>query len=222
MTRPDSSRRIRLILKRAMDVAGSAAALVFLSPVMVGVAFLVRYFLGSPVLYAQVRPGLDGAPFTMFKFRTMTTLKGPDGRLLPDEDRLTPFGTWLRRTSLDELPELWNVLMGDMSLVGPRPLLLAYVDRYTPEQARRMAMRPGITGLAQVRGRNNLSWEERFTLDAQYVDQHSLRLDLAILLQTIWIVVRKENVNPEGLAVMPEFTGSDSRPPSHSEACTRD
>ncbi|MGE4292205.1 MAG: sugar transferase [Desulfovibrio sp.] len=197
------------MLKRLLDLSASLAALALLWPVMLAVALLVRARLGRGVLFRQVRPGLHGKPFTMYKFRTMREATGPNGQPLPDCERLTPLGRFLRSTSLDELPELYNVLRGDMSLVGPRPLLMQYLRRYTPEQARRMEVRPGITGWAQVRGRNALSWEERFSLDVWYVDHHSLRLDLKILLLTVASVARREGVCQPGHATMTEFMGSE-------------
>ena len=188
----------------------SGAGLILLSPVLAGLALAVRRRLGSPVLFRQVRPGLHGEPFEMVKFRTMTDARGPDGALLPDAERLTPFGQFLRSTSLDELPELWNVVKGDMSLVGPRPLLMRYLDRYTPEQARRHEVRPGITGLAQVSGRNAISWEEKFALDVWYVDHASFWLDLKILVQTVLKVVRRDDIAADAHVTMPEFVGTAS------------
>lgn len=196
------------VLKRAFDIVGSAAGITLLSPVLVVLAILIRMRLGAPVLFTQVRPGLHGRPFTILKFRTMRDAHDESGRLLPDEDRLTPLGRFLRSSSLDELPELVNVLKGDMSLVGPRPLIMAYLDRYTPEQARRMDVRPGITGLAQVSGRNAVSWAERFELDVKYVDEWTLGLDLSILLRTVRAVLVREGISAEGHATMPEFLGS--------------
>jgi len=195
-------------IKRAFDVAAAAVGLVVLSPVLAGVALAVRLRLGAPVLFRQERPGLHGRPFTMLKFRTMTDARDAAGRLLPDAERLTPLGRLLRSTSLDELPELWNVLRGDMSLVGPRPLLVRYLDRYTPEQARRHEVRPGLTGWAQVNGRNALTWEEKFALDVWYVDHASLALDLKILLLTLRRVLAREGISAAGEATMPEFTGT--------------
>ena len=194
--------------KRLLDTSVTALGLVVLSPVLGAVALAVASRLGRPVLFRQIRPGLHGRPFEMVKFRTMTDVRGPDGELLPDADRLTPFGRFLRSSSLDELPELWNVLKGDMSLVGPRPLLMRYLDRYTSEQARRHEVRPGITGLAQVSGRNALSWEDKFALDVWYVDNRSLALDMKILAQTLLRVVRRDGVSAADHATMPEFTGS--------------
>ena len=197
-----------MIIKRGLDIGLAAMALVLAAPVLLLVAIAVRVNLGGPVLFRQQRPGLHGRPFTMVKFRTMRDALGRDGRQLPDADRLTPFGTLLRSTSLDELPELWNVVRGDMSLVGPRPLLMEYLDRYTPEQARRHEVRPGVTGWAQVNGRNALSWEERFRLDVWYVEHRSLRLDLRILLRTLALVLRRTGVSAQGDATMPVFQGN--------------
>jgi lipopolysaccharide/colanic/teichoic acid biosynthesis glycosyltransferase len=182
-------------------------ALLLAAPLLLVVALAVRLNLGSPVLFRQRRPGLHGRPFTMVKFRTMRDAIGRDGRPLPDAARLTPFGTLLRATSLDELPELWNVLRGEMSLVGPRPLLMEYLERYTPEQARRHNVRPGVTGWAQVNGRNALSWEERFRLDVWYVEHRSLRLDLHILTRTLTMVLRRTGVSAHGEATMSLFEG---------------
>jgi len=194
--------------KRVFDLAlvipGSLIAL----PLLVLLALLNRIFLGAPVLYRQERPGLRGRPFTIYKFRTMLDLRDAQGRLLADEERMVGFGRALRAMSLDELPELFNVLKGDMSLVGPRPLLTRYLDRYTPEQARRHEVRPGITGWAQVRGRNLLSWEERFRADVWYVDHCSLSLDLKILATTLRKVLSREGISAEGHATMQEFMGS--------------
>jgi lipopolysaccharide/colanic/teichoic acid biosynthesis glycosyltransferase len=191
-------------VKRLVDVLVSAVLLVLTSPVQAVVALLVRRDLGSPVLFRQPRPGKDGLVFELVKFRSMTD---PDPRrsLVTDEQRLTPFGAWLRSTSLDELPTLWNVLRGDMSIVGPRPLLVQYLDRYTPQQARRHEVRPGMTGLAQVSGRNAVDWEERFRLDVEYVDKCSPWLDVRILWATIRVVLRRRGVTAEGEATMPEF-----------------
>ena len=199
------SKRVQAYLKRVFDVGVSATALVVLAPVMGLIALAVWRTMGRPVLFCQVRPGLHGKPFVMYKFRTMRDLRDAEGKLLPDEARLTPFGRWLRSTSLDELPELVNVLRGEMSLVGPRPLLMEYLDRYTPEQARRHEVKPGITGWAQIHGRNNLSWDERFKLDVWYVDNWSLWLDLKILWRTLWMVLRREGISAQGHATMPRF-----------------
>lgn len=194
-------------MKRAFDIAASALALVILSPVLAVLAILIRVKLGTPVIFAQDRPGIDGRIFRLQKFRTMTDGRGADGSLLPDAERLTPFGRLLRSTSLDELPEFWNVLKGDMSLVGPRPLLVEYLERYTPEQARRHEVRPGITGLAQVSGRNELSWDDRFALDVWYVDNRTMWLDLKILARTVLKVLKREGVSQAGQATMLPFEG---------------
>jgi len=199
--------------KRTLDIVASAAALAVLSPVLVGVALGVRWRLGSPVLFRQTRPGLHGRPFEMIKFRTMTDARDASGRPLPDAERLPPFGRFLRSTSLDELPELWNVLRGDMSLVGPRPLLMQYLPLYTPEQAQRHEVRPGVTGWAQVNGRNALSWEEKFALDVWYVENQSLGLDLRILAATVRQVLRRDGISAAGEVTMPAFTGSASGSP---------
>ncbi|MCP3054932.1 sugar transferase [Aurantimonas marianensis] len=198
-------------MKRLFDILVSALALVLLSPVLALVALLVRLKLGAPVLFRQVRPGLGGEPFEMVKFRTMLDAVGPDGRPLPDAERLTPFGRFLRAASLDELPELWNVLKGEMSLVGPRPLLMAYLPLYSPEQARRHEVRPGITGWAQVNGRNALSWEQKFEYDVWYVDHRSLLLDLRILWMTVLKVFGGSGVSAPGEATMPLFRGEAGR-----------
>ena len=194
-------------LKRLFDLLVSLGMLFVLGlPVML-LAWIVRRKLGSPVLFRQTRPGLHGQPFIMIKFRTMTDECGPDGELLPDAQRLTAFGRFLRGTSLDELPELWNVLKGDMSLVGPRPLLMEYLPLYSPEQARRHDVRPGITGWAQVNGRNSLSWEEKFKLDGSYVDHSSLWLDVKILWLTVRKVLVREGISGDGEVTMSKFTG---------------
>ena len=202
------SKRVQAYLKRVFDIVVSAVALTVLAPVMGLIALAVWRTMGRPVLFRHVRPGLHGKPFVMYKFRTMRDLRDAEGNLLPDEARLTPFGRWLRTTSLDELPELVNVLRGEMSLVGPRPLLMEYLERYTPEQARRHEVKPGITGWAQIHGRNNLSWEERLRLDVWYVDHWSLWLDLKILWRTLWMVLRREGISAQGHATMPEFIGT--------------
>jgi len=198
------------ILKRLFDLTSSLAFLILLSPLLAGIAALARLLLGSPVFVRQLRPGLHGRPFTLLKFRTMTEARDPAGNLLPDEQRLTRLGRFLRRTSLDELPELINVLKGEMRLVGPRPLLTQYLDRYTPEQARRHEVKPGITGWAQINGRNALTWEEKFKLDVWYVDHRSLALDLKILLLTPFSALRGYGVSAEGHATMPEFMGTQA------------
>ncbi len=197
-------------MKRLFDLLLSFGLLLILALPLLLLWGLVRCKLGSPVLFRQVRPGLHGRPFMMVKFRTMTDERGADGELLPDAQRLTSFGRFLRATSLDELPELWNVLRGEMSLVGPRPLLMEYLPLYSPEQARRHEVRPGITGWAQVNGRNALSWEERFKLDVWYVDHRSLWLDLRILWLTVRKVIVREGISAQGEATMPKFTGSKS------------
>jgi sugar transferase EpsL len=195
-------------MKRVLDIAVSSAGLVLLAPLLALLAVGVRWRLGSPVLFKQQRPGLGGRPFTLVKFRTMLDARDSSGVLLPDAERLPAFGRFLRSTSLDEVPELWNVLRGDMSLVGPRPLLLEYMDRYTPEQARRHEVRPGITGWAQVHGRNALDWDERFAFDVWYVDHRTIWLDLRILLTTLKRVVSREGITAPGEATMPRFVGT--------------
>jgi sugar transferase EpsL len=196
-------------MKRAMDLVGALAALVLLSPVVAVLCILVRSKLGSPIFFRQVRPGIEGRPFNMVKFRTMTDERGSDGELLPDHQRLTPLGAWLRSTSLDELPELFNVLKGDMSLVGPRPLLMDYLSLYSPRQARRHEVRPGITGWAQINGRNALSGEEKFELDVWYVDNRSLWLDIKILFKTVLQVLKRDGISHGEEATMPRFKGSN-------------
>ena len=191
-----------------MDIITSLCGLIFLSPVLLVLALLVGRKLGSPVLFRQQRPGLNGKIFTMYKFRTMTDKRDGEGNLLPDEDRLPSFGKFLRSTSLDELPELINVLKGDMSLVGPRPLLVQYLPRYSAFQARRHEVRPGITGWAQVNGRNALSWEEKFALDVWYVDNASFNLDLKILWMTVLKIIKREGISQEGQATMSQFLGT--------------
>ena len=196
------------MLKRAFDIAGSASALVVLSPVLAITAYKVKKELGSPVLFRQTRPGLHGKPFEMIKFRTMKDATDKEGNALPDSERLTEFGKKLRASSLDELPELWNVLKGDMSLVGPRPLLMEYLTLYSAEQAKRHNVRPGVTGYAQVNGRNSLSWEDKFKLDTWYVEHQSLWLDMKILLKTVKKVIIKDGISADGEATMTKFTGS--------------
>jgi len=198
------------VLKRFIDVLASLCGLILLGPVLAILALLVSCKLGSPVLFRQVRPGKGGKPFQMMKFRTMTDERGADGELLPDEQRLTPFGQFLRSTSLDELPGLISVLKGDMSLVGPRPLLVEYLPLYSAEQARRHDVRPGITGWAQVNGRNALSWDEKFKLDVWYVDNQSFWLDIKILFLTVWKVVKRDGIAAEGEVTMSKFTGPQS------------
>jgi sugar transferase EpsL len=195
-------------VKRLFDILASGAGLLVLSPLLAGLAVGVRWKLGSPVLFRQERPGLHGRPFTLVKFRTMTDARDASGALLPDAERLPAFGRFLRSSSLDELPELWNVLLGEMSLVGPRPLLMQYLERYTPEQARRHEVRPGITGWAQVSGRNEVPWEERLAMDVWYVDNRSFVLDLKILFRTFAKVASREGISASGEATMSEFRGS--------------
>jgi len=198
------------MFKRLIDITASSTALIVLSPVLAVTAYQVKKNLGSPVLFKQTRPGLNGKPFEMIKFRTMKDATDKEGNLLPDDERLTPFGQKLRSTSLDELPELWNVLKGDMSLVGPRPLLMEYLPLYNSEQARRHNVRPGVTGYAQVNGRNAISWEQKFALDTWYVDNQSLWLDIKILAKTIKQVLIKDGISADGEATMSKFTGSIS------------
>ncbi len=195
-------------MKRLFDIVASIAILTIFSLPLLVLVGLVRIKLGSPVFFTQVRPGRGGRLFRLIKFRTMTDARGPNGELLPDADRLTPFGRMLRSTSLDELPELWNVIKGEMSLVGPRPLLVEYLPRYSPVQARRHDVRPGITGWAQVNGRNAISWEEKFKLDTWYVDNQGFWLDLRILWLTLRKVVVREGISAPGDATMPPFTGT--------------
>lgn len=201
--------------KRLLDLSLALPALLVASPLLACVAVPVRAKLGSPTLFRQVRPGLGGRPFTIYKFRTMRDATDREGKPLPDAERLPRLGRFLRATSLDELPELWNVLKGDMSIVGPRPLLMQYVDRYTPEQARRQEVKPGLTGWAQVNGRNALNWEEKLQMDVWYVDNWSLRLDLKIIAMTIGKVLKREGVSAEGEATMTEFFGTEI---SHKKA----
>ncbi len=196
-----------MAMKRTLDIFASAVGLVVAAPLMAVTATLVRVRLGRPVLFRQIRPGLNEIPFTVIKFRTMREAASADGQPLPDEQRLGRLGRFLRRASLDELPQLWNVLMGNMSLVGPRPLLMEYLPRYSPDQRRRHDVRPGLTGLAQVRGRNQLSWPERFALDVWYIDNWTLWLDLRILASTAWMVVSGRGVSQAGRATADEFRG---------------
>lgn len=195
-------------MKRLFDKVAAALALIIISPFLVILSISIRIKLGSPILFRQQRPGLHGKPFQMYKFRTMTDDRDEVGNLLPDEKRLTRFGRFLRNTSLDELPELFNVLKGDMSLVGPRPLLMEYLPLYSPEQARRHEVKPGITGWAQVNGRNAISWEDKFRLDVWYVDNRSLWLDIKILWLTVAKVFRREGINEAGQATMSKFQGA--------------
>jgi lipopolysaccharide/colanic/teichoic acid biosynthesis glycosyltransferase len=194
-------------LKRAFDIVVSASALIVLAPVLAVVGLMVRRWMGPPALFRQLRPGLNGRPFELIKFRTMRNAVGPDGRPLPDAERLTPFGRWLRATSLDELPELWNVLRGEMSLVGPRPLLMEYLPLYSPEQSRRHDVRPGITGWAQVNGRNAISWTRKFELDVWYVDRHNLWLDVKIIVMTIRRALERDGISAPGSATADKFEG---------------
>ncbi|WP_243295680.1 sugar transferase [Geothrix mesophila] len=199
-------------LKRALDLGIALVLLLLLAPILALTALLVRWKLGAPVLFRQARAGRFGRPFTIFKFRTMTDARDSEGHLLPDGDRLTPFGQFLRSSSLDELPQLLNVLRGDLSLVGPRPLPMRYVPRYSPEQRRRLDCPPGITGWAQVNGRNTVDWDTRFALDTWYVDHRSMILDLRILTMTFWHVIRRTGISQEGQATMAEFQGPGSAP----------
>lgn len=201
--------------KRLVDLALTVPALLVLAPVLAMVALAVRLKLGSPVLFCQARPGQHGTPFRLFKFRTMTDARDSEGQLLPNEARITRFGTLLRSLSLDELPELWNVLRGEMSLVGPRPLLVEYLPLYTTEQARRHDVKPGLTGWAQINGRNSISWEEKFERDIWYVDNLSLRLDLYIIWRTVASVLSRRDIRPEGQVTMPRFTGTKTAQEEH-------
>ena len=198
------------VIKRPMDFCLALFALILLSPVLLVLALLVRTKLGSPIFFRQERPGKDGKVFLLYKFRTMTDAKDAEGNLLPDEERLTSFGKMLRSTSLDELPELWNILKGDMAIVGPRPLLVRYLPRYNEHQARRHEVRPGFTGLAQVHGRNAISWEEKFDWDVKYVDNITFAGDVKILLDTVRIVLKREGISSETSATMEEFYGTEA------------
>jgi lipopolysaccharide/colanic/teichoic acid biosynthesis glycosyltransferase len=197
--------------KRIFDLLLTIPGLILISPILLLVAILVRIVHGKPIFFTQVRPGFQGELFTLYKFRTMTDQRDEKGGLLPDEQRLTSLGRFLRATSLDELPELFNVLRGEMSLVGPRPLLIQYLDRYSPEQARRHDVLPGITGWAQINGRNALTWEDKFRLDVWYVDNWSLWLDIKILALTLWKVVKREGISQPGHATAEEFMGDQDR-----------
>ncbi len=196
-------------IKRLLDLLLSIPAIILSSPLLVILAMLTYLKVGSPILFRQTRPGLHGKPFTLYKYRTMTNQCDSDGTLLPESERLTSFGKTIRSLSLDELPELWNVIKGDMSIVGPRPLLMEYLDQYTPEQRRRHEVKPGITGWAQVNGRNAISWEEKFARDIWYVDNHCLWLDMKILWMTVINVLKREGINQKGHSTMPFFTGSN-------------
>lgn len=198
---------LQRIGKRLLDLVGSLLFLGLFWPVFLLIALMVREKIGSPVLFKQKRAGLNGKPFTIYKFRTMTEQKDAEGNLLPDEQRLIPFGEFLRKTSLDEIPEFLNVLKGEMSLVGPRPLLVEYMERYSAEQKRRHLVKPGLTGWAQINGRNKISWDERFELDLWYVDHWNLFLDLKIILITVLKVLKREGISADGYATMPEFKG---------------
>ncbi|CAI3159753.1 putative sugar transferase EpsL [Acinetobacter calcoaceticus] len=198
-------------MKRLLDIIIASIALILLSPLYLYVAYKVKKNLGSPVLFRQVRPGLNGKPFEMIKFRTMKDAIDIQGNPLPDSERLTSFGKMLRSTSLDEMPELWNVIKGDMSIVGPRPLLMEYLPLYNKEQAKRHEVRPGMTGHAQVNGRNAIGWEEKFKLDTWYVENRSLWLDFKIMLQTVKKVIAKDDINEAGEATMSKFTGSEEK-----------
>lgn len=199
------------MLKRLLDIIIASIALILLSPLYAFVAYKVKKNLGSPVLFRQVRPGLHGKPFEMIKFRTMKDAVNEQGNPLPDSERLTPFGQMLRSTSLDEMPELWNVIKGDMSIVGPRPLLMEYLPLYSPEQAKRHDVRPGMTGHAQVNGRNAIGWEEKFKLDTWYVENQSIWLDFKIMFKTVHKVLAKDDISAEGEATMTRFTGSQHK-----------
>ena len=199
------------MLKRLLDIIIASIALILLSPLYAFVAYKVKKNLGSPVLFRQVRPGLHGKPFEMIKFRTMKDAVDEQGNPLPDSERLTPFGQMLRSTSLDEMPELWNVIKGDMSIVGPRPLLMEYLPLYNQEQAKRHDVRPGMTGHAQVNGRNAISWEEKFKLDTWYVENQSVWLDFKIMLKTVKKVLAKDDINAENDATMPKFKGNEKK-----------
>lgn len=201
------------ILKRFLDVLFSGVLILLLLPVGIVLTFLVRGKMGSPILFFQDRPGLNGRLFRLYKFRTMRDAAGPDRRPLADGERLTPMGRWMRKWSLDELPELINVLKGDMSLVGPRPLLQQYLGRYTPEQARRHEVKPGLTGWAQINGRNDLTWEQKFDQDTWYVDHLTFILDLKIIILTLWKIIEREGISHKGCATMPEFLGSKTSSP---------
>src|SRR5690554_3088350 len=196
------------MIKRLFDIAAAGVGLLLLGPVFVVVAFLIRRKLGSPIFFRQTRPGLNGKPFEMVKFRTMLDATDKHGNPLPDDHRMTPLGSFLRATSLDELPELWNVLKGDMSLVGPRPLLMEYLPLYSVEQYRRHEVRPGVTGWAQINGRNAISWEDKFKLDVWYVDNRSLWLDIKIIFLTMKKVLVRDGISAEGEATMTKFTGN--------------
>jgi sugar transferase EpsL len=199
---------MRNFKKRLFDIAFSAVVLILISPLLVVLAVLVRLKLGSPILFRQQRPGLGGKAFVIYKFRTMTDQRDTSDNLLPDAQRLPVFGSFLRSTSFDELPELFNVLKGDMSIVGPRPLMMKYMSRYSPQQARRHEVKPGITGWAQINGRNTISWEDKFGLDVWYVDNWTFWLDMKIIIKSIWMVIVREGITQQGRATMDEFMGT--------------
>jgi lipopolysaccharide/colanic/teichoic acid biosynthesis glycosyltransferase len=202
------TRLVSKFIKSVLDRIIAAIALLILSPLILIMAIAIYVRMGKPIIFAQLRPGQNGRIFTFYKFRTMTDERDFNGNLLPDEQRLTAFGQFLRQTSLDELPQLWNVVKGDMSFVGPRPLMVDYLDRYSPEQARRHEVTPGITGWAQINGRNALTWQEKFKLDVWYVDHWNLWLDLKILFLTVWKVLQKEGISQEGHATIEDFLGN--------------
>lgn len=195
------------VSKTVLDQFFALSALIFFSPLLLILAITIFFCMGQPILFSQPRPGQNNCIFTFYKFRTMTSQRDDAGNLLPDEQRLNNFGQFLRKTSLDELPQLWNILKGDMSFVGPRPLIVEYLNRYTPEQARRHSVKPGITGLAQIKGRNAISWEEKFKWDVWYIDHWNLGLDIKILLLTLWKVLRREGITEEGYTTSQEFKG---------------
>jgi len=197
-------------MKRIFDLTLTIPAYLLLSPLIILIAVIIRLTMGKPIFFRQIRPGFHGKPFTIYKFRTMLNAYGKNGNLLPDKERLTRFGKFLRSTSLDELPELFNILKGEMSIVGPRPLLMQYLERYSPEQARRNEVRPGLTGWAQINGRNAITWEEKFRLDVWYVDNQSFRIDIKIIFMTILKVLKREGISQPGQATMEEFMGNKS------------
>jgi lipopolysaccharide/colanic/teichoic acid biosynthesis glycosyltransferase len=209
MTDMHSYKKNILPIKRIMDVSLTSIGSIIILPFILLIAACIRIFIGSPVLFRQLRPGLGGKPFKIYKFRSMIDARGADGKLLPDVQRLTTLGRFLRNTSLDELPELINVLKGEMSLVGPRPLLMQYLERYSPEQSRRQEVLPGMTGWAQINGRNALTWQDKFKLDVWYVDHWSLGLDVRILFLTFWKVIKREGISQPGHATAEEFMGND-------------
>lgn len=194
-------------IKRLVDILVAVPSVIILSPVLILIGFLVHLKIGAPVLFRQARPGLGGKPFTIYKYRTMTDEQDEEGNLLSDGERLTRLGRFLRKTSIDELPELFNVIKGDMSIVGPRPLLMQYLERYTPEQARRHEVKPGITGWAQVNGRNAITWEDKFRLDVWYVDNWSIGLDVKIIALTLWKILKREGISQPGQATAEPFMG---------------